>query len=366
MKTITLPASLTKIGEGAFSACYALQSVTIPEGVTEIGPYAFQECYYLTSVLLPASLIKIEDGAFHKCYSLTSVTIPAAVTEIGNYALQDCNGLTWIDVEKGNQNYASENGVLFNIDKTTLIKCPAGITGEYAIPASVTEIESCAFAACQNLAWIAIPRSVTKIGDSAFEYCSNLKTIYNLNPTPQTLGEKAFDGVPEDAVVYIPQGSYKSYYLSWGYFSDFREMGALDIALSKQTLDLKTGDTATITITVTKDDDVTIESEEWSSSNPEVATVDNGIIAAVAPGEAVIWYTAVDGNAVPHTESCKVTVIENSGVTEVVNDADTSIEVFNLQGVAVLRNASTTELRNLPAGIYIVRKGTSVKKIVVK
>ena len=97
-----------------------------------------------------------------------------------------------------------------------------------------------------------------------------------------------------------------------------------------------------------------------------MATVDNGVITAVAPGEAVTWFTAVDGYGVPHTESCTVTVSEKSGVVEIVTDTDAPVDVYNLQGVAVLRNAAATELGNLPAGLYIVRQGKSVKKIIVK
>ncbi len=143
-------------------------------------------------------------------------------------------------------------------------------------------------------------------------------------------------------------------------------MGSLEIALSEQTLKLTAGNSTTITATVTKDDDMTVESEEWSSSNPEIATVDNGVITAVAPGETVIWFTVVDGYGVPHTEKCTVTVTGTADVADVATDADASIDVFNLQGTAVLSNVAATELRNLPAGIYIVRQGKSVKKIAVK
>ena len=161
----------------------------------------------------------------------------------------------------------------------------------------------------------------------------------------------AFKNVPTDVVVYIPKGSYDDYSRSydWTHFSDFREMGAFDIALSEQALELTAGNTATVTATLTKDDDMTVKSEEWTTSNPKVATVDNGVITAVAPGEAVIWFTAVDGYGVPHTEACKVTVSENSGVAEVVTDTDAPVDVYNLQGVAVLRNAAATELGKLPA-----------------
>lgn len=143
-------------------------------------------------------------------------------------------------------------------------------------------------------------------------------------------------------------------------------MGAFDITLSEESLELRAGDTATVTATVTKDDDMTVESEEWSSSAPEVATVYQGVITAVSVGEAVIRYTAVDGYGLSHTESCTVTVSQISGVAEIEIETEAPMDVYNLQGVSVLRNADGTELGKLPSGLYIVRQGKIVKKFIVK
>ena len=321
------------------------------------------------------------------------------------------------------------------------------------VPGSVTSIGQKAFYRCSSLTSVTIPESVTSIGELAFSGCKKLKTIYDLNPTPQTVGTDAFDGVPADAVVYIPKGSFNKYFVEngWTYFIDFREMGALDIALSEQTLELVVDDTATITATVTKDDDMAVASETWSSSNTAVATVEDGVITAVAPGEAVIRFTVIDGYGIPHTESCKVTVTRapvsvesisldrtqiaavegeeiqltatvlpadadnkeiewtssddavaivsagglvkvlkagscvitaasvdgsgvkaeciidvTSGIDDILTDASSTVEVFTLQGIVVLRGATAAELKTLAPGLYIVRQGKNVKKIAVK
>ena len=157
----------------------------------------------------------------------------------------------------------------------------------------------------------------------------------------------------------------------WAKFSDFREMGAFDVTISASTLELAKDETAELTVTVVKDDDVAVGDHEWVSFNPEVATVEDGKVTAVAPGTTTInytEYTTVAGIAVPHTVACKVTVTETTGIRDIVeeDDAAAPADVFNLQGVQVLRNATEAEINALPTGIYIVRQGNTAKKIAVK
>ena len=95
------------------------------------------------------------------CSSLTSVTIPDSVTSIGNFALYLC----LIEVVEGNSEYTSQDGVLFNKNKTTLIVYPGGKqSGHYSIPDSVTSIGGYAFYNCSSLTSVTIPDSVTSIG----------------------------------------------------------------------------------------------------------------------------------------------------------------------------------------------------------
>ncbi|GAB6395555.1 MAG: leucine-rich repeat protein [Bacteroidales bacterium] len=88
---VTIPNSVTSIGEWAFAHCSGLTSVTIPNSVTSIGDYAFYGCSGLTRITIPKSVTTIGEWAFAHCNALTSVTIPNSVTRIGDCALFDVN-----------------------------------------------------------------------------------------------------------------------------------------------------------------------------------------------------------------------------------------------------------------------------------
>jgi hypothetical protein len=99
------------------------------------------------------------------------------VTAIGNYAFSNCGNLTSITVDSRNSSYTSIDGVLFNKEKTTLIKYPIGKkVSTYSIPSSVTAIGDYAFSGCNNLTSISIPSSVRVIGVGAFS-CENLTSV---------------------------------------------------------------------------------------------------------------------------------------------------------------------------------------------
>jgi len=90
--SITIPNSVTSIGDGAF-AISGLTSITIPNSVTSIGNGAFGQCV-ITSITIPNSVTSIGDAAFFECKNLTSITIPNSVTSIGEDAFGECKSLT--------------------------------------------------------------------------------------------------------------------------------------------------------------------------------------------------------------------------------------------------------------------------------
>ncbi len=115
------------------------------------------------------AVTKIGHSAFINSSYLTGITIPKSVTYISDYALYGCIRLTHITVDENNMNYVSESGVLFNKNKTNLIKYPRGIQEKnYIIPDTVEYIVECAFYMC-NLKKIVIPKNVRRIGTAAFD-----------------------------------------------------------------------------------------------------------------------------------------------------------------------------------------------------
>lgn len=168
------PDGLLYVGKVAYSYKGKMPDNTnlvIREGTETIGEQAFafgkDVCMGLTSIEIPESVTYIGDNVFEGCWSLESVTIPKSVNKISYKAFYDCR-LTEINVDKNNPYYSSENGVLFNKDKSTLIRCPQGKNGTYTVPDSVTEIGNYAFSNCMETE-IVIPDNVTDIAGNAFD-----------------------------------------------------------------------------------------------------------------------------------------------------------------------------------------------------
>ncbi len=178
-----------KIGQGAFWDS-SLKSITIADSVTEIEDSAFARCEDLSEIHLPKNIVIIGSEAFSGT-GIKTVDIPKSVITIGAGAF-DINNLTDINVETDNQNYSSENGVLFNKSKTNLIQCPRAKTGSYKTPSTLVEIESGAFRGC-DINKVIITENTKTIGSSSFMLCYNLTDI-NIPSGVETIGKYAFWG----------------------------------------------------------------------------------------------------------------------------------------------------------------------------
>ncbi len=123
---------------------------------------------------------RIGDGSF-LFSNAKEITIPKTVThiEVGEEynAFSLCRNLAVINVRPENMHYSSINGVLFNKDQTSLIKCPENYDCPiYEIPQGVTVIGNIAFSDCKNITEVTIPESVTEMGMGAFIRC-NLRRV---------------------------------------------------------------------------------------------------------------------------------------------------------------------------------------------
>ncbi|MBQ4155521.1 MAG: leucine-rich repeat domain-containing protein, partial [Clostridia bacterium] len=191
--------------KNALNYCLSLTSITIPDSVTSIGERVFYGCSKLTNITMPNSVTSIGDYAFAWCESLTSVTIPYSVTSIGEEAFYECYSLKSIIVNGNNSNYSSANGVLFNKNKTELIRYPIGKTStSYTIPDSVTSIGDSAFRGCDSLTSMTIPNSVTSIGEYAFYGCDSLTSITIPNSVT-SIGDSAFSYCSSLTSIIIPE-----------------------------------------------------------------------------------------------------------------------------------------------------------------
>lgn len=186
LTSVTLPANqnFTSIGSQVFYGAFNLNSITIPASVTSIGAQAFYACSSLTSITLPNGVTSIGTEAFRGT-GLTSIAIPNSVTSIETAAFGAATHLATISVGADNQNYAAIDGVLFTINRATLVQYPIG-SGDstYTVPNSVTGINYGAFYGASNLTRITMPDSLTSVGEYSFGGMTALARIEFLGNQP--------------------------------------------------------------------------------------------------------------------------------------------------------------------------------------
>jgi len=162
--------SVTSIGAYALNSTFAT-SLTIPNSVTSIGESAFAFCIDLSTITLPTNInfTSIETFMFINCFSLTTITIPNSVTNIGLAAFDGCTSLISI-----------------------------------TIPNSVTSIGLQAFGGCTSLISITIPSSVISIGDAAFRFCNSLSTVLCYAAQSAFTGNEAFLDTASPLTIRVP------------------------------------------------------------------------------------------------------------------------------------------------------------------
>ena len=290
VETVTLSASLTSIGEGAFSGCWRLTEIVLPEGLTILDPRAFanctrleritcggrldvipadcfRNCSQLKDIKLPERLKRIEEYAFYGCRDLMSISLPNTIEFVGYGAFMDCypresmgpdgvvaSGGCILTADKYNISFYTNHvdvpesirhisgGAFSNcirlvsirisgnvelIDRGTFANCPNLKTVE--LGEGIASIGSQSFLNCQNLEKIVIPHSVTNIDDYAFRDCKNLRQVDILNPNA-IVSRVAFYGCTQIKSVTLPEMIVNDPYLKPRDF--FRSGGITNVVIA--------------------------------------------------------------------------------------------------------------------------------------
>lgn len=260
---VTLPTSITKIGNGAFYQCTTVTEIVLNEGLLEIDTGAFNDCTSLAILTIPSTVTTLGRAAFGDCEALTSLYIPKSVTSGVLEALADTTNeyphLDAVTIEEGGT-YSLQDGILYegndlvyrlDYNKTvidvrdgvteipdyafgsaitiqgrpvvTSVTLPSSVTtiGEGAFQGAditsidltnVTSIGMNAFKGCDNLTDVTWPTNLSTMGESAFAGCSTLKNI-NINGSLNEIPDSAFEGCAGLKSVVLPDditriGSY--------------------------------------------------------------------------------------------------------------------------------------------------------------
>lgn len=173
-KKVVIGEGITAIDGGSFANFKALEMVELPKTLKTIGKFAFYNCEKLFDITLPKSLETIEYEAFRGCKSIKSFDFGESLKNLGDHNFFGCDSLEKITVDEKNAYFSTENGALYNKDKTKLIAVAAEVK-EFSINPATKTIAEFAFA-LSKIKSVIIPKSVEEIGGGAF-YKSSLENI---------------------------------------------------------------------------------------------------------------------------------------------------------------------------------------------
>ncbi|MCQ2241991.1 leucine-rich repeat domain-containing protein [Treponema sp.] len=228
LEKINIPASVKKIGEGAFADCKKLKDVVFEERTDsiEFGLYVFCDCRALENPILPEGITEIPDRLFS--IFISSIQLPSTIEKVGTF-LATCQELMiyyngtveqWKELasdgkvgplarrkiicndgELGTLKHSHPSKKWMCIDGNTVVMCVTGATGVVVVPDYVKKIMDHAFSDCKKITEIRLGEGVTQICSGAFSNCTGLKKVF-IPKGIRRLGKNLFKGCKTVEIVY--------------------------------------------------------------------------------------------------------------------------------------------------------------------
>ncbi|MDE6273245.1 MAG: leucine-rich repeat protein [Muribaculaceae bacterium] len=341
LQNIQLPSTLTAIRYMAFGHCGSLTEIAIPSKVTTIENWVFEACKSLKKVEFPPALTYLGYHAFDGCSALEEVTLPDSLEEIMSHAFYDCSSLKSVILPKN----------LKELGETCFLGCSS--LNYIPLPSSLTEIHPTTFSQCSSLTDITIPASIKTIGIGAFDSCYALRNIYVLSPTPPLTYKSTFNRLDYKLInVYVEDEDSRYIFAisqGWNVFPDFIAMKKIE----GKDYNLTAGETMELEATIP----CYTEDVEWSSSDPEVASIDaSGLLTANGKGSAKIYLTLTDTFGVKNVQEANVSVSVNSAIESIEADCNGNEQYFTLDGLKI-------KSQDIRSGFYIRVKNGKAERI---
>ena len=337
LKNINIGENVGVIDKYMFSYCTGLEDLYLPDNIESVGLWGFRGCSSLKNVRFSEKLSQVSDYGFSECTSLDNVVFPASMTSIADNSFSNCTSLRKLDL-----------GKKLNIIGPAAFKNDSALEG-IEIPETLYGLGVEAFANCTSLPNVTI-RAISSVGKQAFQGCTGLKWV-SLSDKTTSLGENSFAGctginyiksfaefppeglvnLPAEVVangtLFVPEYSvdYYQYSPTWEEWYSIRPLNdnimVSSVSLDKSEISFKAAETAQLIAEVGAED-ATDKAILWSTSNNEIATVDEaGLVTAVSVGEATVTALAADGSGFKAV--CQVivlpTLVESIAINSDIN-----------------------------------------------